>query len=199
MSKKKLKFKSLLSEYRSLSFENQYVDEVLDDWNMQFEIYYRRYCVDNDIDLAQLNKEHSGRVSSIFSSSTSLAMMEKQKKNEIGFDSKAIFKQIARKFHPDKLSEDDPRRGEYEEVFKKATSAIDEGIWGEVFDLADKYEIPLHDYDGINESLRFDIKKIKKIIQDKKNRYSWLLYECDEDKDCMNQVVKKFLNHLFRI
>ena len=82
MSKKRLKFKSLLSEYRSLSFENQYVDEVLDDWNVQFEIYYRRYCVDNDIDLAQLNKEHSNRVSSIFSSSTALAMMEKQKKTK---------------------------------------------------------------------------------------------------------------------
>ena len=199
MSKKKLKFKSLLAEYRSLSYENQYVDEVLDEWNIQFEIYYRRYCAMNNIDIDQLNKDHSKRVSTIFSTSTSLAIAEKEKKRETGFDSKSVFKQIARKFHPDTLAEDDPNREEYEEAFKKATASIDEGRWGDVFDLADKYEIPLYDYEGINDSLRFDIKRLKKIIDNKKNMYSWLLYDCDENEECMNQVVKNFLNHLFKI
>jgi len=197
--KKKLKFKKLLNEYRSLFYERQYVDEVLKDETHTFEIYYRRYCAENDIDINGLNKEHSVRVEHIFSSSTEIAKAIEAKGRQGEFDSKKLFRQIAKRFHPDVLCADDPRQKEYEEVFKKASGAIDEGRWGELFDVAEKYDLDLHDYDSINKCLRLDIGRIKKEILHKKDSYAWLLQECEEDTLCKDNVVRRFLKHLFNI
>ena len=177
----------------------KYIEEVLRDGNQDFEIYYRQYCKDNNIDLATLNTKHASRVEVIFSNNTELTKAVESKMRQSEFDSKKLFRQIARRFHPDTLSLDDPRKEEYENVFKKATNAIDEGRWGALFDVAEQYDLDLEDYDEINKSLKLDIQRIKKEIQLKKDSYAWLLSECEGDDNCKNNVVKRFLKHLFNI
>ena len=197
--KKKFKFKQLLNEYRSYFYELQYIEEVLKDGNEEFEIYYRQYCAEKDIDIAGLNKTHAKRVEDVFSNSTTLAESVKKKMRENEFDSKYLFRQMARRFHPDTLSIDDPRKEEYEDAFKKAVNAIDEGRWGELFDVADRYNLDLDNYEEINKSLRLDIGRIKGEINHKKDSYAWLLHQCDDNITCKENVVKKFLKHLFNI
>ena len=199
MNKKKLKFKKLLNEYRSEFYELQYVIEVLRDANQEFEVYYRQYCKDKDIDLEKLNREHAPRVSDVFSGQQGIVKAIEDQKPNAEFDSKKLFRQIARKFHPDTVDEEDPRKSEYEDAFKRASSAIDEGNWGQLFDIADQYNLDLEDYDEINRSLLLDIDHVRRDIKQKKNTYAWLLVACEEDEDCKERVVRAFLKHLFNI
>ena len=199
MNKARLKFKKLLNEYRSLTYELEYVEFVSRTGNEEFEVYYRKYCSERDIDLAELNKNNSTKVDNIFNkSSTAIkkAVEEKMRKEE--YDPKKIFRQIAKKFHPDLIG-NDPRRTEYEEAFKNASNAIDTGCYGKLFDIAEKYDFDLDEYDKINAALKKDIDRIKKEVEAKKSTYGFLLQECEENKDCMDNVVKRFLKHLFNI
>jgi len=197
--KKKLKFKKLLNEYRSLTYEKKYVEAILKDWNLIFDIYYSEYCEKFAVNVENLNEKNSKKVDKLFKDQRALSKgIEKQQRKK-EFDSKSLFRQIARKFHPDKIDTDDPRKSEYEEVFKKAANAIDNAKWGELFTVADEYDLDLRDYDQVIECLRLDIKRVSKEIEGKKSTYAWLLYECEEDEPCKQNVVKRFLKHLFNI
>ena len=139
MNRDKIKFKKLLNEFRSLKYELEYIEDVCREGNEEFESYHREYCKENEIDISTLNKIHRSRVEKIFGinkKSIKKAMDLKEIKKE--FDSKDIFRQIARKIHPDKIGNDDPKKKEYEEDFKKVASAIDEGRWGDLFNIAEK-------------------------------------------------------------
>ena len=199
MKKQKFKFKQLLNKYRSLFYEVKYLEEILLEGNQEFEIYYRRYCADNNIDLEELNRSHANKVETIFSNQSSVIKAIESKNNTEDFDSKDLFRQIAKRFHPDTLAIDDPLKNEYEEVFKKASGAIDSGHWGELFDIADQYDLDLENYEEMSLSLNLDIERITKLVRKKKGSYAWLLYECEENNDCKDNVVKKFLKHLFNI
>ena len=60
--RQKYKFKQLLNEYRYLSKELKYIDEILVDANKEFEIYHKKYCEENNIDLHKLNQKNSEKV-----------------------------------------------------------------------------------------------------------------------------------------
>ena len=200
MSRDKIKFKKLLNEFRSLKYELEYVEDICREGNEEFESYYREYCRERQIDLNTLNKQHKARVDKIFGNNhknIKKAVDTKAIKEE--FDPRDIFRDIARKIHPDKINNENPMKKEYEEDFKKVSSAIDEGKWGELFDIAEKYDIDLKNYKDINQSLKLDIGRIKNTIKNKKDSYAYLLYDCEEDKNCKDNVVKRFLKHLFNI
>ena len=83
----------------------------------------------------------------------------------------AKLKAIAKKLHPDALKMDDPRRAEYEEDFKRASAANNEGRWGELFDIVDRHGVPLKEYKEAIECLKFDIKRIKAELEKEKSTY----------------------------
>lgn len=78
------------------------------------------------------------------------------------YDHKKVFKQIARKLHPDKLSEDDPRLQEFENDFKTAAAGINDGNWGDLFNIAEKHDIDIEDYDSVNQSIKDSIVLVRK-------------------------------------
>lgn len=202
MKRGKFKFLKLLNEYRSLNYELEYIQEVLREGHQEFEVYYRQWCAENNVDLNELNKRNQRKVDMIFIEEKSHKMKEdiavkefkEERKEEKNF--KDIFKSVARKLHPDTLREDDPRKEEYEEAFKKAVGANEDGRWGDLFDVVEHYKIPLKDYKDPIKCLEFDIEKIKRKIDKEKGTYSWLLHEAETEQQKEN-VVKKFLNHLF--
>jgi len=193
----RLRFKKLLNEFRLLSSDLTFVLNNLKDINWEFERYYRDYCAKNDIDLLALEKKNSAKVGNIFASKSIVAKAaEKIRSKE--YDHKLIYKEIARKLHPDKISSEDPRKEEFEEAFKIANQAMNYGNWGELFDIADKYDIDIEDYEKVNESIKKDIERVKSELQKHKSTYGWQLFEC-ELEDCKQNVVKQFLKHLFNI
>lgn len=185
-----------MNEYRSLFYELEYVEEILKSANVEFELYKNNFCSKKQIMVGHLNQKHSDRVKQIFSNKPSISKETIKKTKQSSYDSKKLFRQIARKFHPDTLSLDDPRQKEYEEIFKKASSAINEAAWGKLFDIADQHDLDLENYDSINNSLELEIAIIRKQIVGKKTTYAWLFYHCatDEEKD---KLMKKFLNHIY--
>lgn len=195
--RKKLKFKKLLNEYRSLEYELQYVKEVLLTANRDFDIYYRDYCDRKKINIPQLEKENRPTVDSLLKKPA----IEKEKVEEVirakEYDHKTIFREIARKLHPDKLAPDDSRFSEFEEAFKKANNAIKTGQWGGLFDVAEKYDIDIKEYDEVNESIKKDISRLKGLIHKEKTTYAWKLFNCEESGVCKDNVIKQFLKHLF--
>ena len=60
--KNRLKFLKLLSEFRSKNYELKYIREVLDEAHLEFEIYHRKWCAENNVDLAALNSKNQRKV-----------------------------------------------------------------------------------------------------------------------------------------
>lgn len=193
----KLKFKKLLNEYKSCKFELEMIREILKDGHLEFEVYYRRWCVENDVDLDQLNKANSKKVDVIFEKQEQgLMRLENETKNNAD-KHKKVFREIARKIHPDKLETSDPRFWEYTNAFKDVNRAIEKQKWGDLFEVVEKYDIWLTDYEEACEDIQESIDETKKLIESEKKTYSWALYECKNDDACKEKVVKNFLHHLF--
>ena len=196
--RKKFKFKQLLNQYRSLEKELSNVREIMRDLHHQFEDDYKAYCSKHSIDTKKLNKDNSEKVSKIFKEK-SVVPHVREKLASKERDHTQLYKDIAKKIHPDKISTDDPKYPVYEEDFKKANNAANFGLWGDLFDIADKHNVDVKDYDTVIESLKIDIERVKKEINSEKSTYSWKLFNCDGEHKCRENVIKSFLNQVFGI
>ena len=194
----KLKFKKLLNEYRSLKFELKFVEDVLNEYHLEFEKTYRRYCAENDIDLQKLHEQNKERVDQIFPQYNLIETneaIEDTKPEQTKH--KKIYRELAKKLHPDSLPEGDERYDEYKKAFQLATQAHNDGAWGDLFDLVEYYDINFRDYGTICNSLVEDIDRITLEINNHKKTFSWALYECEETQDCEEMVIKNFLMTVF--
>ena len=181
------KFKKLQKELDYWQSELEYIQEVLSEWHLKFEEYYRQYCADNNVDLARLNKENSEKIDQF---------IPKPVKKEIQFENKTdqkhfkkIYKQLARKLHPDV--------GGNEEEFKKATSALREKNFQKILDICSKHDIIIEMSEELNKILKKQIESTKQQINKEKSTYSWKMHLCGENKLCKNVLIQQFLKQLF--
>lgn len=199
MKRDRLRFLKLLNDFRSKNYELKYVREVLDEAHFEFEIYHREWCEKNGVDLGKLNENNKRKVAMniIESQTTKLKRIviedEVEEKKD---DFKSLYRLIARKLHPDKLKAGDPRKMEYEEAFKQVTEANRSQKWGELFDVVDRYDIYLGEYEDAIECLKTDIKRVEEELNKEKSSYSWILYEAESEID-KGEVIKRFLRQLF--
>jgi hypothetical protein len=190
MSIKKKKFTRLRKELQFLISELDYIHEVLDEWHGKFDEYQHQYCSENNIDLRHLQKKNSKRVEqiipqSIKPSSGTVDFSGYKNKNKI----KKIYKQMARILHPD--------LGGDEKEFQEMNAAIKEKNYEKIFDICDKHEIDIEIDNDILKALSEQIEETKKKISKEKSTYSWGFYECEESKNCKDNIIKKFLKQLF--
>tara|TARA_R100001509_G_scaffold145680_1_gene102395 strand:- start:149 stop:730 length:582 start_codon:yes stop_codon:yes gene_type:complete len=189
MSIQQKKIKRLRKEIEFLQSELDYVYEVLEEWHLIFEDYHRNYCKDRKIDLGELNRQCSKKVDQLISEPSKKdtgLIIYKDKKDKDVF--KKIYKQIAKKLHPD--------AGGDEEQFKKATSAMQEKNLQKLLDICDEHAILIEVDENTIDCLKKQILDLKNEIDKQKSTYSWSLYSCASDK-CKDRVIKKFLKHLF--
>ena len=191
----KYRFKKLLNEYKSLEYEYKMVKEVLKDGHLDFEVFYRQWCSLRDIDLDQLNKDNQKKVTQVYQQNeTGIVPAEKPKKKTEKH--KDIYKALAKKIHPDKLDTADSNYWKDYMDFKDTVTSIADENWGKLFEIADRHDIYLKDYDSICADIQEDIERIKCDIEKEKSSYSWKLYECKSDK-CKDNLIKSFLHQLF--
>lgn len=193
---KKLKFKKLLNEYRSLEYEQQMVKEILREAHQEFEVFYRRWCAERDIDLAELNKKNHKKVEAVFQKPQEKGIVPAQKPKKKEDKHKDIYKSLAKKIHPDKLDTADSNYWKDYMDFKDATTAMSESNWGKLFEIADRQEVTIGNYEGVFEDIENDIECLRRKIEHEKKSYSWKLYSCETDK-CKDDLVKAFLFQLF--
>lgn len=191
----KYKFKKLLNEYKSLEYEYKMIKEVLKNGHLDFEVFYRQWCALRDIDLDQLYKENEESVESVFAQAgTGLMQIEKPKKKTQKH--KSVYKALAKKIHPDKLDTSDSRYWKDYMDFKDTVSSIAEENWGRLFDIADRHDVQLRNYEDICSDIEEDIDRLRIKIEKEKSTYSWKLYECKNDI-CKDKLIKSFLLHLY--
>tara|TARA_Y100000592_G_C5470411_1_gene319124 strand:- start:1610 stop:2197 length:588 start_codon:yes stop_codon:yes gene_type:complete len=189
MSIQQKKYKRLRKEIQYLQSELEYVEEVLKEWHLIFEEYHRDYCKRKNIDLKQLNQQSSKKVKQMISKPSKkdngLVLYEGKKDKDVF---KKIYKQIAKKLHPD--------IGGSEEEFKKATTAMQEKNFEKLLDICDEHVIIFEIDKDVIKLLEEQILETKEQIKKEKSTYSWSLYSCTDDK-CKDNIIKKFLKHLF--
>ena len=188
MSIEQKKYKRLRKELQFVQSELEYVQEVLSEWHLVFEQYHRDYCKRKEIDLKQLNKQSKKKIKQLIPKpqmkESGVILYDKKDKDVI----KKIYKKIARKLHPD--------LGGDEKEFQEVQEAMQEKNFEKILDVCDKYDILIEiDKEMIN-FLKEQINEIKEKIKKEKSTYSWSLYTCTNDK-CKDNVIKKFLKHLF--
>lgn len=195
--REKLKFKKLLNEFRSLEYEFEYNSEVLREAGEAFESYYLKWCDENSVDIAAIQKEKNKKTQIKNPQpleDDSAARTEVRKKHSKHRD---VFKSIAKKIHPDKIQDHDPRKDEFNDAFLRANSAIDNGEWGGLFDVIDKYDIDIQDYDSANESLTKDIQRMNDKLKSQKSTYSWLLQNCGDDTLCRDIIIRAYMSQVY--
>lgn len=197
--REKLKFKKLLNEFRSLEAEFQYNGEILKDAGETFESACLKWCDDNNVDLKGLQEEKKKKVS--FKPRQQQHPPEEDysiaESKEKPLKHKDVFKSVAKKIHPDKLEDEDPRFDEFKSAFQRANTAMSEGEWGGLFDVIDKYNIDIQDYDEANESLEKDIKRMKEKLKSQKSTYAWILHECEADIVRREIVIQSYLKQVY--
>ena len=189
MSIQQKKFNRLRKELQFVQSELDYVLEVLKEWHIEFENYHRQYCKNKEIDLDELNKLNSKKIDQIIPKPVKKdngLVIYKDKEDKGVFNK--VYKQIAKKLHPD--------TGGDEEEFKKATSAMQEKNLEKLLDICDRHVILLKIDKELLNTLEKQISETKFKINKEKSTYSWMLYSCTDDK-CKVKVIKKFLKHLF--
>lgn len=197
MSKKNLRFKRLLNKYRSLESEVESTKEIVGEMSEYFHEVIGEYCDRNEIDLEELKKDKDERIKELFIKTNEPIKGVEEKIKEQEYDSKSLFRQIAKKFHPDTFALDDPDKEEKEEIFKSAMRAIEECNWGKLFDIAAKHDLEFKDYDSIIASLKLDIEREQTILKKEQSTWSWLLFNCEDDDNCKDNIAKGFLKQVY--
>tara|TARA_R110000737_G_scaffold108191_1_gene140904 strand:- start:151 stop:618 length:468 start_codon:yes stop_codon:yes gene_type:complete len=150
-----MKFKKLRKELQYWLSEAEYVKEVLKEWHHTFEDYQREYCIEHDINLAELNSNNSEKVDKIMVNAVGpvkptvdfkAVKQDKQIKN--------LYKQLARKLHPDV--------GGDEEEFKKITTALSENNFEKLLDMCDEHDILIEIDDELMKAYQKTDKRYKK-------------------------------------
>jgi len=197
MSKKNLRFKRLLSKYRSLSAEVVSTREIVDEMSEYFFETIDLYCEGKSIDLEELKKDKEARILELVKATNQPIKGVEEKIKEQEYDSKSLFRQIAKKFHPDTLDLDDPERDEKEDIFKTAMRAIEDCNWVKLFDIAAKYNLQFKDYDSVIASLKLDIEREEALLKKEQSCWSWLLFNCEDDQNCKDNIAKGFLKQVY--
>lgn len=197
MSKKNLRFKRLLNKYRSLESEVASTQEIISEMRDYFHEVIEEYCENNEINLEELKKGKEERIKQLFQETNKSIQGVEEKIQEQEYDSKSLFRQIAKKFHPDTLEHDDPEKEEKEDIFKTAMRAIEECNWGKLFDIAAKHDLEFKDYDSIIASLKLDIEREQTILKKEQSTWSWLLFNCEDDDNCKDNIAKGFLKQVY--
>jgi len=180
-------------EVKFLRSELEYQEAVLLDAHLDFETKYREYCANNDIDLNIANQENTERVEEIFESSErKLATMDKKPEKKEEKKMNKLYRQLAKESHPDKNGGDS-------KVFKMINEAYENGDWSILLEEALERGIKPDNITEIIPLLKQEALKLKQKIERNNGMYSWKYYDCDDNKDCQESVIKHFLKHLFKM
>ena len=187
-------------ELKFLRSELTYQEEVLSVAHQDFEMYYREWCENNEIDLQELNKNNQERVDRLIPD-----VLPKQKHDEKGalvlrdrpVEKKEqkkftnLFKQIAKVAHPDKPNGNGLK-------FATASTAYEMGDWSSLLSIAEDYGILPENIEEIYPLMKDEAVRLKKKIKTNETMYSWKFYQCATE-ECKEILVQQFLKHLFKL
>ena len=201
------RYKKLVKELLFTYSELEYVEEVLKDAHIEFEMFYQDYCKRKNVPIQEMNQKNADKLEKIYPKkeiTTDNEGIVQYEQDKPAKDTHKIFQRmyriVAKKLHPDKFANQDqtPEVIEKIEAFKLATGAYNKKNWAKFLDICEKYDILPTRYEKINSLIRDEISDINKQVNNKKLSFSWRLYECEEDSNCKEKIIKDFLYQLFK-
>ena len=226
---KNLKWKRSLSTLRFSYEELQYIEEVSAEAALEFEKYYRRFCVLNNIDIPTLEKQNKERVEHYFvqeqiseksdeepqvvqAGDSSLTIYQNTQEESEDYQMTAdeiaiheafskLFKKLALKLHPDRINKFLPE--DEKEIrakeFKEANEAFDQKKYFFLLDIADKYRVSTPR--NYDQQTRWMKRETEKIQQliSKEKNTYNYGFAEAETEEEKINLIKKFIYQLFRI
>jgi|TARA_R110000824_G_scaffold39325_5_gene119032 hypothetical protein len=216
----------LINEIRFVHEEAELVGEVIAAGEKDFNEYYLQFAAHHNLDIEALNQKHQERIDAAYgpgpqvrdsdphevTGSISLYKAsptpERQvpspyemTKDELEIHEcfNKLFKSIAMKIHPDKISRDvSPlQRAEYIRMFKRATNALEKHKYFLLLDMADALKIPQpKNYKQQTRWMKKEIADMHRALQHQKKMYTYLFAECETDEE-RDGVIHRFMTQLF--
>lgn len=112
-----------------------------------------------------------------------------------------LFRALALKLHPDKLSSSltTEERDDMINMFNKAKEALDERKYFVLLDLASKFKIKSpKNYKQQIRWMKKELKVMKEQVSKKKTTYNYSFSECESEEQKDN-LVRRFIKHLFNV
>lgn len=205
-----LEYKRLLSELKFKNEELEIIEESMTDIHIEFEQYYNDFLKENEISKQELEKSNTKQFQNfkkIISKSsapetdeTGLVVVEQLSDEDK--EAKTVFtklyRDIVKKCHPDRLSQDDMDYfNKMNTKFKAASWAYNNAKWSILIKVASELNIKPMNYKKMNGHLRKEIKSLDHEISKHKSTFGWKLYQAEE-KEQKDNVIKEFIFRLFR-
>ena len=224
----KIRWKRMVNEVRFLHNERDLVVEIIKEAGPQFHEYYLHLAAQNNLDVHELNKKHQQKLEELYrdmspkksltsehdsSDSGSLAMYEGPQiledndyqilkdDTEIRDSFKKLFKQLALKLHPDKITGAVTIEQGMENLrlFQEAQSALSEQRYFVLLDLAERYNISQpKNYKQQVRWMKKESERLTNKIKKHKDSYNYIFSECNSDEE-KDMLIKRFIAHLFDI
>lgn len=224
----KIRWKRMINEVRFLHNEKDLVVEIIKEAGPQFHEHYLRLAAQNDLDVHELNKRHQQKLEELYQDMSpkkseitkdgptepgSIAVYDGPQiledsdyhvlkdDTEIKESFKKLFKQLALKLHPDKItgSVTIEQGMENLRLFQEAQSALTEQRYFVLLDLAERYNVSQpRNYKQQVRWMKKESERLGKRIAQHKDSYNYIFSECNSDEE-RDRLVKRFISHLFDI
>lgn len=228
---KKLKWRHALSQLRFCNDELEYTIESANAAAPDFEAFYRKFCAQNNINISELDNANKERLKKLYGnqkitdgntdqqaipeSSGDCAIvvhnnphLQASEKYQMNADDIAmhdafskLFKQIALKLHPDRISNFLPSDEVQMRInmFQTVNQAFEDKKYYVLLDCADKYNISSpKNYDQQVRWMKKETQKIVELVDSQKNTYNYAFSQSQTDEE-REALVKKFIFQLFRV
>ena len=225
----KIRWKRMINQVRFLHTEKDLVMETIQESGPKFHERYLTFAAQNGLDVQKLNEENKDRLKKLYGertpkiSAANFSDLEVsdaaaivpyvgkqpevsdyrvlQDDTEIKESFRKLFKQLALKLHPDKITSNITIEQGMEnlKLFKEAKSALDEQRYFVLLDLADRYNISQsRNYKQQVRWMKRESERLESEIQKHKASYNYVFSECEDDEQ-KDALVRKFLMHLFGV
>ena len=225
----KIRWKRMVNEIRFLHNEKELIEQINEEASVEFQEHYVKFAAQKGVDIKQLNKQHEERIQKIYNTNTPKISSEKfsdieeptpgalvvcntpsepeteygemQDNTEVHDSFNKLFKRLALKLHPDKITGAVTIEQGMENLrlFQEAKEALDKRKYFVLLDLAEKYGISQsRNYKQQIRWMKKECKELEVKIAKQKDTYNYIFANCETDEQKDN-LIRKFIYQLFGI
>ena len=166
-----------------LETEIDWQQDILMDQHQEFDEYWRRWCAQNDIQPPNFGEPQQATDKPV--EIDEVPITEETRLGREHF--KTTYKKLALAVHPDKNDGID-------EDFKELNRSWQEGKWSIIINLCLKHDIPIHNAKEVNKLLQKEARDLEIKMNKNETMFSWKFWECGDDEQCKELLIKHFLN-----
>jgi hypothetical protein len=174
-----------------LETEIEWQTDILLQQHQEFDQYWRTWCAKNDVDPPSFAEPQKPKETS----EKPVEIEEKpiSEETRLGREHfKTTYKKLAKAVHPDKNNGEDSD-------FKELNRSWQEGKWSIIINLCLKHDIPIHNAKEVNRLLQKEARELELEMSKNETMFSWKFWECGEDDECKERLIKHFLNTINNI